>query len=129
MHLAAGLEYSAIVAVLLKGGADPNMQNEEGDTPFSERMKELQARRWLSPRGENLERQWELARPKMVEQMRAEGKLYRNLLAAEKRGDRIFHQASAKGLRYHEAMELVYDEIEMPDEETMPVLGEPEIFD
>lgn len=63
-------------------------------------------------------------RPKMFQQLRAEGRLNRCVLDQQTQADARLTFLEQQGMYPHEAMEMIRDQIFPPSEEDVPTLGE-----
>ena len=78
------------------------------------------------PLGWQLKHQWTLARPKMVAELKRDGKLFQMLEEASNRGFRMYdHLRDQKGLTHDEAIGLVMDDLQKLPEENQPEIGGP----
>ncbi len=69
---------------------------------------------------------WATYRPKMCRKLEARGELLDNVMAAARDTESAMADLMNKGMKYHEAWEVMREEwVLLPDEETVPRLGEP----
>ncbi len=78
----------------------------------------------LSPLGLKLYSHLQQHRPKMFSELKANGELVPFLKQLQDYGLSQLVQLQDSGLNYHEAWEIVKDEVLLPTEDDVPLLGE-----
>ncbi len=78
----------------------------------------------LNPLGLKLYHHLERHRPKQFRDLQQKGELDSFLLSLQNYADRNLVQLQQSGLYFHEAWEIVKDEVLLPTEDDVPLLGE-----
>ncbi len=78
----------------------------------------------LNPLGWKLYDHLKLHRPKQFRDLQQKGELESFLLSLQNYADRNLVQLQQSGLYFHEAWEIVKDDVLLPSEDDVPLLGE-----